>query len=105
MLPGGTPQFLCPDGNYRYLCGSVVFDSWIQWADILPEDQKLYSFLTLEIFSNIQALAREIQILHKGLDRYKKEEESPWSVQQHPMRQFRPRWKNGRQLPVFYTSK
>jgi hypothetical protein len=73
-------KFKTPEGEMYNTLRAVVFDSWLIWHDVLPEEKELRNLLDQDSYDNICALARRLQTFHISLPGYKQLSVSPFNV-------------------------
>lgn len=73
-------EFVTPAGEVFYAFRSIVFDSWITWADALPDVLEQREEITQGIYDNIVCLADSLQVFHQSLPDYRTLTQTPFRV-------------------------
>lgn len=90
-------EFQTPEGEWWLTCRSIVYDSWLFWADALPYEMELRQQLDMESFNNITSLAKRLHVFHVSLPGYKQLNESPFKVSKWwDPTEADPQWSSGR---------
>jgi len=73
-------EFKTPDGEWYCIFRAVVYDSWLTWQHVLPEDLELREQLDARSFETIKILGKRLHSFHHSLPDYKTLDSCPFKV-------------------------